>query len=200
MPGSPFGGVGSASLPGGGGRYLTYGLDANNKPVPARHVVMIASLTFRPPNPNPAAKSRTGTVIESFQILKTDTTNHKVGAEYDRVYNLDKILALGNTAMDLAAFRSIALQKPVSPSELTPEMTEAAYGLRAIDETSDPEVFAAGYTTYRGMVVTAVCWNKPTQRGQDFTACTFVTPTPQDLEGLEHLFGSESAEGEQTAG
>jgi hypothetical protein len=192
---SPFGGVGNAPLPGGGGRYLTYGLDANGKPVPARHVVMIANLTFRPPG----FKSKNGTVIESFQILKTDTTNHKVEAEYDRVYNLDNQLALGNTAQDLAAFRSVVLGRPVNPAELTPEMTEAAYGLRALDASSDPEVFAAGYTTYRGMVLTAVCWNKPTQKGADFTACTFQTPTPQDLEGLEHFFGAP-AEGEQAAG
>jgi hypothetical protein len=194
MAGSPFDNVGNASLPGGGGRYLAYGLDANNKPVPARHVVMIGNLTFRPPG----FKSKNGTVIESFQILKTDSTNHKVGAEYDRVYNLDNQLALGNTAQDLAAFRSVYLQRPVNPAELTPEMTEAAYGLRAIDAKSDPELAALGIDTYRGMIVTAVCWNKPTQKGAAFTACTFQNPTPQDLEGLEHLFAAP-AEGEAAA-
>lgn len=177
---SPFGRIGNAPLPGGGGNYLTFGEDKQ----PARHVVMIEGIRYKAPG----FKSPAGTVIFEYQMLKTDTTNHKVGATYTRTYNLQGQLALGNVATDLAQIRSAILGRAVQPAEVTPEITEAATGLRALDASSDPDFAALGLATYRGQVLTAVCWNKPTQKGAEFTACAFSAPTPQDLQGLEHLF------------
>lgn len=182
---SPFGNAANTALPGGAGDYLTTG--ENNEP--ARHVVMISSMRFRPAG----HKSKNGTIIQDFQVLKTDTTNHKVGSTKSRVYNLDNTLSLGNFVTDLCAYRSHILGKVVTQQSYDQAtwdtLCQVATGMLPLEHDAELNTATAGQG-YRGQVLTAVCINRPTQKGNPFTVCSFSAPTPRDFEGLEHLFDS----------
>jgi hypothetical protein len=183
---NPFGAIGGAALPGGGGNYLTYGPGKE----PARHLVMIENIRYKAPG----FKSEQGTVVEDLQILKTDVENHKVGASYARVYNLKGVLSMGNFKQDLAAFRTAILGREVPPQEITDVIAQVATGLLPLTVASDPELFAASPGGYRGHIVVAVCHHTlTTAKKADFTICSFCTPLPSDLAGLEHLFAPAEA-------
>lgn len=193
MNGSPFGNAANTALPGGAGDYLTCGPDERA----ARHVVMIAAMRYRPAG----FKSKAGTIIQEYQVLKTDAPeNHAVGATKSRVYNLDNNLSLGNFVTDLCAYRSHILGKAITQQSYTQaewdRFCQVATGMLPLTVENDKELFeAVGAAGYRGQVLTSVCLNRPTQKGNPFTVCSFSTPTPQDFEGLEHLFAPAEATG-----
>lgn len=169
---NPFGGSANAPLPGGGGNYL--GTDSKGQP--ARHIVMVEKFEYKAPG----FKTPQGAAIENFQVLATDSDNHKVGASYGRFYGFDKLMAKGNCRADVAAFRGVLLGRPPMPAEVTDEMIAAHFGVQGFDlATHDPEVAKLAPAGLRGLVLVAVCYKKD---GKDWTHCSF-----QDLNDKDKL-------------